>query len=104
MADWKKAGTIDDFDEGLFGVRIDDTFIAVYQLEDGIYATDDKCTHGKARLSRGFLDGEEIECPVHQGLFCVKTGAATGAPCVEPIKTYKTDLRGHEIFVDLDSE
>ena len=41
------------------------------------------------RLSEGWLDRNEIECPLHAGRFDIKTGAATAPPCVDPIKTYR---------------
>ena len=33
--------------------------IALYSVGDEIYATDNACSHGNARLCDGFLDGHE---------------------------------------------
>ena len=63
--------------------------------------TDDICTHAYARLSDGWLDRNEIECPLHAGRFDVKTGAATAPPCVDPVKTYPVRVDGDEIQVKL---
>ena len=49
--------------------------VALYVVDGEYFATADLCTHGQASLSDGFLDGELIECPLHQGTFNVKTGA-----------------------------
>ena len=55
--------------------------MCLYNLGGTIYATHDTCTHGQASLADGFIDGDEIECPLHQGLFQIATGKAVGAPC-----------------------
>ena len=53
------------------------------------------------RLSDGWLDRGEIECPLHAGRFDVKTGKATAPPCTEDLKTYPIRLAGDEIQVKL---
>ena len=50
--------------------------IALYSVDGAVYATDNLCTHGNARLCDGFIEGLEIECPFHQGRFDLRTGAA----------------------------
>lgn len=49
---------------------------AIYKVDGAIYVTDNLCTHGNARLCDGFLEGHEIECPLHQGRFDIRTGTA----------------------------
>lgn len=73
--------------------------VAIYNVEGCFYATQDQCTHGLASLSDGFLIGEFIECPLHQGMFDVRTGEATAAPCDTTLKTYKTSLKDGVIFL-----
>ena len=78
------------------GVRV-----ALYAVDDQFYATADLCTHGHGSLSEGFLDGEIVECPLHQGLFNVKTGEAVGAPCTVAVKTYPVKLQDGALHVAL---
>ena len=54
--------------------------IALYGVDGEVYATDNLCTHGNARLCDGFLMGHEIECPLHQGRFDVRDGRALCSP------------------------
>lgn len=61
---------------------------AVFQVAGEYFVTDDTCTHGQASLSEGFLEGDEIECPWHQGRFCIRDGRATQFPATEPINVY----------------
>ncbi len=99
---WIKAANRGDLGEGeVLGVVIAGREIALYDLGGQIYATDDVCTHAYARLSDGWLDRDEIECPLHAGRFDVKTGKAVAPPCTEDVKTYPTRLVGDEIQIKL---
>ena len=58
-------------------VRCDiaDATYAVIKLSDGRCSViDGLCTHGKAHLAEGFVDGTTIECPKHNGRFNALTG------------------------------
>ena len=54
--------------------------LAIYDGRDGITISYSRCTHGAANLCDGYFDGRYIECPLHQGLFDARTGAAKCAP------------------------
>ncbi|MEO1657730.1 MAG: non-heme iron oxygenase ferredoxin subunit [Pseudomonadota bacterium] len=102
MADWTKVGTTDDFgDDSVFGVIVGGKRIAIYSVDGAVYATDDMCSHGQASLSEGWLEDGLIECPLHQGLFDVRTGEPKGAPCTLPIATYPAKLEGTDVFVQI---
>jgi len=75
--------------------------IALYSLDGAVFATDNLCTHGHAKLCDGFLEGFEIECPFHQGRFDIRTGEATGAPCTEPVKSWPVKVEGGRVYLDL---
>ena len=99
---WVKAARRGDLAEGeVLGVLVAGKEIAVYDLDGELFATDDICTHAYARLSDGWLDRGEIECPLHAGRFEVKTGKATAPPCTDDIKTYPVRLAGDEIQIRL---
>jgi naphthalene 1,2-dioxygenase ferredoxin component len=100
---WVRAARRGDLGEGdVLGVNLGGREIALYVIEGKVYATDDVCTHAYARLSDGFLDRDEIECPLHAGRFDVKTGKAVAPPCTDDLKTYPVRLVGEEIQVKLD--
>jgi naphthalene 1,2-dioxygenase system ferredoxin subunit len=52
-------------------------------------------------MSNGFLEGREIECPLHQGRFDVCTGKALCAPLTENIRTYPVRIDQSRIWVKL---
>lgn len=100
---WKKAVEVSVLQQagGLLAQVIDGVELAFYAVEDDIYATSDLCTHGAARLSQGYLIGELIECPMHQGMFDVRTGAAAGPPCTHALQTFPVRVKQGVIFVRL---
>jgi naphthalene 1,2-dioxygenase system ferredoxin subunit len=105
MADdgWVKAADRSALGEGeVIGVIVAGQEIALYDMDGDLYATDDICTHAYAKLSDGWLDKGEIECPLHAGRFDVKTGAATAPPCTENLKTYPVRVIGDDIQIKLD--
>lgn len=73
--------------------------VCLYRLGDAIYATHDTCTHGVASLSEGYVDGEHIECPMHQGLFHIPTGKATGAPCTHDVRVFPVRVEQRVILI-----
>jgi len=80
-------------------VKIGDTPICVVRLEDGIYAVNDICTHEFALLSEGFVEDGEVECPLHQARFDVKTGACTALPAKEDVPTYRVKVEDDQVYV-----
>ena len=86
----------------VIGVAVAGLDIAVYTVEGVVYATDNLCTHGHARLCDGFLDGHEIECPLHQGKFDVRDGQPTCAPVTDALRSYPVKVEGGRVFLQLD--
>ncbi|MFM2346681.1 MAG: 3-nitrotoluene dioxygenase ferredoxin component [Pseudomonadota bacterium] len=100
---WIVAAARDDVPEGdVIGVRVDGREIALYEVEGEIHASDNLCTHGAARMSDGFLEGREIECPLHQGRFDVCTGRALCAPLTADLRIYPVRIEGGQVLLKLD--
>ncbi|MCC8977380.1 FAD-dependent oxidoreductase [Bradyrhizobium acaciae] len=88
--------------EGVTGVDIGGVPVALYRLGDEVFATHGICTHALAFLADGYVEDGKIECPLHQGLFDIRTGAALCAPLTEPVRTYAVKIEGDSVYVDLD--
>ena len=84
-------------------VSVGDKQIALYNVDGEIHATDNVCSHAFAMLTDGWLDGNEIECPLHAGRFDVRTGKGLGPPIPCDIKSYKVRVVGDEVQIDLAS-
>ena len=99
---WVDAAAVDALpDDEVIGVDLDGKSLALYKVEGAVFATDNICTHGHARLCDGFLEGHEIECPLHQGKFDIRDGRALCAPLSEDIKIYPVKIEGNRVFVAL---
>lgn len=85
----------------MIGTKAGDKPIALYNVAGRIYATDNVCTHAFAVLTDGWLDGAEIECPLHAGRFDVTTGKGLGPPIPSDLKTYKVRVVGDEVQVEI---
>ncbi len=82
-------------------VVVDEREIALYEVEGEVFATDNLCTHGAARMSDGFLEGREIECPLHQGRFDVCTGKAMCAPLTQDLRVYPVRIENKRVLVNM---
>jgi len=80
---------------------VDGRRLALYNIDGTFYATDDLCTHRRARLSDGYLDGRTVQCPLHFGKFDVLTGDPLNPPCKIPVQTYRVTRTGDELFVEI---
>lgn len=82
-------------------VAVHDLELAVFNVADKYFVTDDRCTHGPGSLSEGELDGTVIECDFHGGAFDVCTGEVVAAPCMIPVKTYEVTIEGGDVYIDV---
>ena len=99
-AEWTDAAARSDVPEDdVVGMIVAGRDLALYSVGGEVYATDNLCTHGHARLCEGFLDGHEIECPLHQGKFDVRTGQPTCAPVMEAIRRYPVKIEGGRVYL-----
>lgn len=85
--------------DDVIGVEAAGRDIALYDVEGELYATDNLCTHGRARMCDGFLEGHEIECPLHQGRFDVRDGKALCAPLTENLRCYPVRVEGGRVYL-----
>ncbi|AEX21812.1 MULTISPECIES: 3-phenylpropionate/cinnamic acid dioxygenase ferredoxin subunit [Vibrio] len=97
-----KACLVDELPEGE-ALRIDaDPVIALFHVGDEFYAMNDRCSHGNASMSEGYLeDDATVECPLHAASFCLKTGKALCLPATDAIATYPVSVEDGTVYIDL---
>jgi naphthalene 1,2-dioxygenase system ferredoxin subunit len=88
--------------DDVMGLLVNGRDIAIYTVGTEVYATDNVCTHGQARLCDGFLEGHEIECPLHQGKFDVRNGRPTCDPVTEPVRSYPVKIEGQRVYLQME--
>ena len=100
--DWHFAIDAGDVEEeDVMPVLVEGREIAIYRVEGEFYASVDRCTHGNANLSEGIVIDDVIECPLHQGRFCVRDGRALSPPVAEPIATFPTKVEDGKVYVQM---
>lgn len=98
---WHDVGEPQDFsEEAAWPVVAGGKAIAMFRQGDEIFALHDLCTHGAARLSDGWVENGQVECPLHQGTFDLRTGAACKAPCTEAVRTFAVRIVAGRVEVE----
>jgi 3-phenylpropionate/trans-cinnamate dioxygenase ferredoxin subunit len=101
---WVEACGVDDVDrEDVRPFDHGGRSFAIYRTEDDQYfATDGICTHEAADLSEGFVMGDVIECPRHNGRFNFKTGEALAPPVCVNLATYPVKVENGRVWVKVE--
>jgi 3-phenylpropionate/trans-cinnamate dioxygenase ferredoxin subunit len=76
--------------------------VAIFHTDDGeVFAVDDTCTHQDASLADGWLEGCEVECPLHASRFDLRTGQVDAPPAKKPIRTHRVEVIDGVVHVAL---
>ena len=79
--------------------------IGLYRRGAELLAIGDICPHqGDVYLSDGYLEGETIECPMHQSCFSLRDGAVLAPPAEEGVASYAVRVEDGAVFVELEGE
>lgn len=101
---WVEVAQVDDVEDAdVKACLVGNTFIALFNIDGTFYATSDICTHAHAHLSDGYIDGDIVECPLHQGRFHIPSGKAISAPVTENVRTYPVRVEHGKILVHVAS-
>ena len=101
MAGWTRVARLEEIPEGgAIESEAGGVEIALYRVDGEVYATDASCTHQHARLADGFLEGCEIECPLHQARFDVRSGRALCPPADRDLRIYAVRIVNGEVEID----
>lgn len=81
--------------------RLMDTDLVVFRTSTGVTVAEDRCPHRGAALSRGRVEGDEIECAYHGWRFGGGDGRCTRVPSMPggvPPRVSLTTVRGREQY------
>ncbi|MFD1148288.1 bifunctional 3-phenylpropionate/cinnamic acid dioxygenase ferredoxin subunit [Saccharothrix hoggarensis] len=73
--------------------------VAVFNDGGRLFALNDTCTHARASLSDGWVQDGHVECPLHGGAFCLRTGEAVGAPASADATTHGVEVHEGAIYL-----
>lgn len=82
-------------------VTLDGRRVALFNVAGVVYAIEDCCPHRGAPLWDGDLDGTELTCSWHGARFDVTTGVHLCPPAPRGVATYKVQIVGDEVQVDI---
>jgi 3-phenylpropionate/trans-cinnamate dioxygenase ferredoxin subunit len=103
MANFVSVAKTSDTAPGTISVHeVNGMRIALCNVNGRFYAIDDVCTHDGGPLDQGELEGNLVECPRHGGRFDVTDGRAVVLPAVVPVKTYRVQVEGEDVMVELE--
>ena len=101
MAEYRKVAKISDVPPGeMIGIEIGENWVAISNVEGQFYAFDAECTHAAGWLYQGFLEGHNVQCPVHFAEFDVRTGEVMEPPAGLPIQTYPVRVQGEDVEIE----
>lgn len=93
------AAKADLFDGAGIAVTLEGQDIALFSVEGEVFAIDNLCSHGNARLCDGFVEGLHVECPFHQARFSLRDGSVSCGPATEPVKSWPVRIEGGRVFL-----
>ena len=75
--------------------------VLLIRVREEVFAVQPTCTHRETWLDMGtVLPGSlEIQCPLHEGRFDLRTGEPTNPPVTEPLKTYAVRVADGAVLV-----
>lgn len=72
----------------------------VRDLNGEFHAVEDACPHVGASFGRGVVHPDAvIECPLHHGLWCLRSGDAVRYPARTPAKIRRVEVREGGVWV-----
>lgn len=102
MAEWIKAATTSQVKAGKpLGVTVKGQRLALFSVAGKYYAIAAVCTHSGGPLDEGMLSGKVLQCPWHGSKFDVTTGKVVGPPATKPVSSYKVQVRGSDVLVEI---
>ncbi len=88
-------------DGAMMSVKVESTDILLARIGDSYFAIDAWCSHEAGYLLHGALHADlcEVECPVHEGSFDLRTGEATMPPAEDSVPAFAVKVQGDDILV-----
>jgi nitrite reductase/ring-hydroxylating ferredoxin subunit len=102
LSKFTKVATTSDLADGqMMAVDAEGEEILLARIGDNYYAINNICSHAAAWLDQGDLLPStcEVQCPLHEGRFDLRTGEPTNEPADTPVEAYTVKVEGTDILV-----
>jgi 3-phenylpropionate/trans-cinnamate dioxygenase ferredoxin subunit/anthranilate 1,2-dioxygenase ferredoxin subunit len=103
MTAWHQVAKLGDLNPDIpLGVVLDGIAVGIYLLDGEPFAIGDLCPHQRnVRLTTGYVDCGNVECPLHQSQFEIRTGRCLGPPAREDVPSYPVRVENELVFVGI---
>ena len=99
---WIKVASTKDIKEGNGKeLNINGQRIALFLSKNKYYAIEALCRHQDGSLAPGKIEGEVVECPLHFWHYNIRTGELLDYLQDVKLETFKIDVRGNDIFIEI---
>ena len=100
LSEFVKVAKVGELAEGeMMMVAPNGEEVLLAHINGDYFAMDNWCSHTGGMLDQGELLGYEVECPIHEGRFDLRTGEATQFPPEEAQQPYAVLIEGDDILV-----
>jgi nitrite reductase/ring-hydroxylating ferredoxin subunit len=79
-------------------VEVEGLLIALLQSDDEVVALSDRCPHSGGSLGQGWIEADEVVCPLHQWRFKLKDGRCATIRG-QGVHRFPVEIRGDEVWV-----
>ena len=99
--DWHEVAKLGDLaPDQPFGAKLGAEEIVLVLHDGKVHALAGVCPHAYALMCDGFMDGTQIECPLHAAIFDLRTGKCLdGPPGTGDLATYEVKVEGGNVLV-----
>jgi nitrite reductase/ring-hydroxylating ferredoxin subunit len=100
MGEWVRVARLSELPAGTMRYcEVAGVPVCLVHAASGIRAVQDTCTHDEASLCDGYLEGDVLECPLHQATFDVRDGKVLSPPATVDLRVFDVTVDGDEIRV-----
>jgi NAD(P)H-dependent nitrite reductase small subunit len=75
--------------------------IALFKVQDAIYAIDNECPHRGGPIGEGSVKGKLVSCPWHLWAFDITSGQCLSNPYGH-VRSYPVNIEGDDVWVMID--
>lgn len=102
LSSFVKVAKTGDLGEGqMIMVMADGEEVLLVRAGGNFYAIGNVCSHQEGWLDQGdlYANSLEVQCPLHEARFDLRTGEPTREPAEDPVPAYAVRVQGDEIFI-----
>jgi 3-phenylpropionate/trans-cinnamate dioxygenase ferredoxin component len=84
-------------------VKVGEHRIAMFRIDDEVFAVGDRCSHAEASLAEGEVWDHTVECPRHGSEFDLRTGEPGALPATQPVPVYPVSVEDGTVYLEVEN-